>query len=125
MNDSHPPNKQHYYQQIWIQVHEIPYGTVATYGQIAKLVSIPEGVSNEDYQIYGPRWIGMAMAACPGDVPWHRVINSQGKISHPTEAAKQKRLLESEGIVFFNERIDLREHQWPGPGQHLTQGRLF
>ena len=125
MTDAQLPNKQSFYKQVWTQVLKIPNGKVATYGQIAKLVSAPDGVSNEDYRVYGPRWIGMAMAACPDDVPWQRVINSQGKISHPTEATKQLRLLQSEGVLFFNDRIDLREYQWPGPGEHMSQGRLF
>ena len=126
-NDIQPADKQSFYQQVWLQVHKIPAGVVATYGPIAKLIPTPAGTSDEDYQIYGPRWIGMAMAACPDDVPWQRVINSQGKISHQKNADKQKQLLQTEGVVFIDDRVNLREYQWRGPGQHEhhTQGRLF
>ncbi len=126
MNYLPPPNKQGYYEQVWTQVRLIPYGRVATYGQISKLLPQPDEISAEDYQMSGSRWVGLAMAACPDDVPWHRVVNSQGKISHP-EAAKQKKLLEEEDVFFSNEKLDLNEYQWrvPGQGNDPEQGRLF
>ncbi len=104
----------------------MPYGQVATYGQLARLVPQPEGVSDEDYKASGSRWAGQAMAASPNDVPWHRVVNSQGKISHPS-AAEQRRRLEAEGVVFTNDKLSLDEHQWhdPGSGERTTQGSLF
>ena len=126
MNYAPPPDKKHYYEQIWAQAREIPYGRVATYGQLTKLVPPPEGTSDEDYELFASRWAGLAMAACPDDVPWHRVVNAQGKISHP-QAIKQRERLEAEGIVFTNDKLSLAEHQWPGPGQpdKPTQGQLF
>ena len=122
-----PPNKQHYYEQVWALVRQIPRGRVATYGQITKMLPQPEGASEEDYQMSAARWVGMAMSACPGDVPWQRVINSQGKISFRAEAAKQKELLQAEGILFLKDRLDLQEYQWHGPEGCVepVQGRLF
>lgn len=126
MSEVQLPNKQLFYQQVWAQVQNIPTGKVATYGQIAKLVPVPEGINDMDYQMYGPRWAGLAIASCPDDVPWQRVINSQGKISHPSEAAKQKQLLQSEGVLFIKDKIDLREYQWLRPeNNNDKQGRLF
>ena len=60
------------YGRIYAVVHHIPPGQVATYGQIARMVGRCTA-----------RAVGYAMAAlpCDTDVPWHRVINSQGKIS--------------------------------------------
>ncbi len=126
MNYVHPPNRQQYYQQVWEQVYEIPVGKVATYGQIMKLLPQPEGVSEDDYKMSASRWVGLAMAACSDDVPWQRVVNSQGKISHP-EAAKQKKRLEEEGVLFLKDKLNLDEYQWRGPGQsdEPEQGRLF
>jgi len=126
MNYVHPPNKQLYYEQIWAQAREIPYGKVATYGQLTKMLPQPEGVSEADYKMSASRWAGLAMAACADDVPWHRVVNSQGKISHP-EAAKQVKRLQEEGVLFSNETLNLDEYQWRGPGQsdEPVQGRLF
>ena len=114
-------------------MRQVPAGRVATYGQIAKLIPRPEFVSAEDYLRASAQWVGLAMAACPDDVPWQRVINSQGKISPRAEASKQKQLLQSEGILFSYEKLDLREYQWQGPSQSdkpaqpekPAQGRLF
>ena len=93
-----PPNPQAYHEQVWNLVRQIPAGKVATYGQIAKLLPPPNGVEIETYAAFAPRWVGGAMAACPDDVPWQRVINSQGKISERAGAEKQRQLLETEGI---------------------------
>ncbi len=122
-----PPNKQIYFEQVWALVRQIPSGQVATYGQITKLLPQPENISEEDYKLSAARWVGLAMAACPNDVPWQRVINSQGKISHQSEAGKQKQLLQSEGVFFSNNKLNLHEYQWRGPGQSSEpmQGRLF
>jgi methylated-DNA-protein-cysteine methyltransferase-like protein len=111
---SSPPNPQAYYQQVWELVRQIPRGRVATYGQISLMIPPPMGVEIEAYKAFGPRWVGGAMAACPDDVPWQRVINSQGKISERPGAEKQRQLLEEEGIVFVKDRIDLKKYGWKG-----------
>jgi len=127
MNYVHPPNKTSYYKHVWSLVRQIPRGQVATYGQLTKMVPQPDGVSDDDYQTSAARWVGLAMAACSSDVPWHRVVNSQGKISHRTEGAKQKQLLGDEGVLFSKDKIDLNQYQWQGPGQSTAprQGQLF
>ncbi|MBK6795054.1 MAG: MGMT family protein [Anaerolineales bacterium] len=49
------------------------------------------------------------MANCPDDVPWQRVINSQGKISERPGAERQRPLLEAEGVVFDAKgKVDLK-----------------
>jgi methylated-DNA-protein-cysteine methyltransferase-like protein len=61
------------------------------------------------------------MAACPQDVPWQRVINSQGKVSlRPGGAAtNQRQLLESEGVIFDeHDRVDLNIYAWVGPSEN-------
>jgi methylated-DNA-protein-cysteine methyltransferase-like protein len=67
------------------------------------------------------------MAACPDDVPWQRVINSQGKISQRPGAERQRQLLETEGIPFVKDKVDLKLYQWHGPDQEdePRQARLF
>ena len=99
MNQASPPDKLLFYQQVWALVRQIPSGKVATYGQITTMISRPDEVSAEDYRLFASRWVGLAMASCPDDVPWQRVVNSQGKISHP-EAGKQIELLQQEGVFF-------------------------
>ena len=115
---SSPPDPQAYYRQVWDLVRQVPHGQVATYGQIAKMLPPPVGVEIEAYAAFGPRWVGGAMAACPDDVPWQRIINSQGKISpRPGGAQRQRLLLEEEGVVFdAKERIDLKKYGWKGLG---------
>lgn len=102
--------QQPIYQRICLMVQQIPPGRVATYGQIAALVGNCTA-----------RMVGYAMSALDSnnDVPWQRVVNSQGKISlrgdsNSTELQRQ-RLIE-EGIVFDGEqRINLRHYCWHGP----------
>ncbi len=111
---SSPPNPQEFNENVWKLVRQVPRGKVATYGQIALMLPPPPGVAFESYRSLGPRWVGSAMAACPDDVPWQRVINSQGKISERPGAEKQRKLLEEEGIVFVKDRIDLKKYGWGG-----------
>ncbi len=124
---SEPPNKRAYFEQVWQIARQIPEGRVATYGQLAKMVDPPTEIGPEDYKAYSPRWVGDAMAACPQDVPWHRVINSQGKISAKSHAVKQLRLLQQEGFVFDKDKLDLKKYQWgnPEPTREPEQTSLF
>lgn len=95
------------YSNIYDLVLQIPPGKVASYGQIAKMVG---GCT--------ARMVGFAMASTPegSKIPWHRVINSQGKISphgFGLGSAIQRQLLESEGIVFDqNGKIDFAKYGW-------------
>lgn len=125
---SSPPNPQAFNQQVWEIARRIPRGKVATYGQIAKMIPPPLGVEIEAYAAFAPRWVGGAMAACPDDVPWQRVINSQGKVSERAGAQKQRQLLEAEGILFdAKDRVDLKKYGWSGKNEsdEPQQGRLF
>lgn len=113
-----PPSIQVFNQRVWEMVRRIPPGKVATYGQIASWILPPEDIPFQRYRAFAPRWVGGAMAACPDDVPWHRVINSQGKISLRGSAGEnnQRFLLESEGVTFDErERVDLKRFGWHGP----------
>jgi len=114
---SSPPDPSAYKNRVWEIVRQIPQGQVATYGQVAALIPPPIGVEPKDYLAFGARWVGGAMAACPVDVPWQRVINSQGKISLPQGGGyeDQRQLLEEEGILFDERnRIDLSKYRWAG-----------
>lgn len=97
--------------RIWQVIAMIPEGKVSTYGDIAKHAGLAKAA----------RRVGMALRGLPEDtrIPWHRVINSQGRISLPEGSAsqyKQRERLESEGIVFkANKGVDLRKYRWvPG-----------
>ena len=112
-----PPDPMIFKHQVWEIVRRIPRGKVTTYGRIAAMIPPPGGMNPKDYQAFGARWVGGAMAACPEDVPWQRVINAQGKISlRPGEgSSRQRELLLEEGILFEkNGRINLDRFGWNG-----------
>jgi methylated-DNA-protein-cysteine methyltransferase-like protein len=95
------------YKLIWDIVREIPKGKIATYGEIARV----SGLLNQ------ARLIGYALHNLPprSKIPWHRVINSQGKISFPKNTGthrQQKKLLEKEGIVFTKDKVDFGKYGW-------------
>ena len=127
MRFSSPPNIQAFYAQVWELVRKIPRGKVASYGQLASMLPPPNGVKIEAYRAFGPRWVGGAMAACPDDVPWQRVVNSQGKISGRAGAETQRILLEEEGIIFVKDKIDLKKFGWHAlaADHDPTQKELF
>ncbi|MBK9005769.1 MAG: MGMT family protein [Anaerolineae bacterium] len=127
MRFASPPNQQAYYEQVWTLVRQIPRGKVASYGQIALMLPPPNGVEFEAYKAFGPRWVGGAMANCPDDVPWQRVINSQGKISERAGAERQRQRLEEEGIMFVKDKVDMKKYGWGGLDETDApkQGNLF
>jgi methylated-DNA-protein-cysteine methyltransferase-like protein len=87
-------------------VSRIPRGRVATYGQIARLA----GLAGQ------ARLVGYALHALPAtrSIPWHRVVNARGGIStRPPHDARQRRLLQQEGVRFnASGRIPLDSYQW-------------
>jgi methylated-DNA-protein-cysteine methyltransferase-like protein len=110
-----PPDRLSFNQRVWALVRQIPPGKVTTYGRIAEMIPPPEGVKPETYLAFGARWVGGAMARCPGDVPWQRVINAQGKISPREGAERQRQLLEAEGVQFDQRgRVNLKAYLWQG-----------
>lgn len=127
MRYTSPPNQQAYFDQVWHLVRQVPPGMVVTYGQIAQMIAPPEGVELDEYNAFSPRWVGNAMASCPHDVPWQRVINSQGKISQRPGAQRQRQLLEAEGVAFMKDKVDLSVYQWSGPDHEDVprQAKLF
>ena len=92
------------YQVFYSIIRQIPEGRVATYGQIATLAGLPGRA----------RQVGYAMHAITeeDDLPWQRVINAQGKISLRRGAELQRSILEAEGVVFDDQRVDLEVFQW-------------
>ncbi len=97
------------YEVIYTIVRQIPYGQVATYGQIADLANLPGRA----------RFVGYALfrIAPDSDIPWHRVINAKGEISEsPVRLGSdhlQRALLEAEGIQFSPQgKINLRQYRW-------------
>ncbi len=100
-------NNKSNFERIHDLVRRIPRGKVAAYGQIAHWLGWPRGA----------RTVGWALRALRAgtDVPWHRVINAQGRISLRGDDV-QRGLLEAEGVVFDKTgQIDMKTHAWKGP----------
>lgn len=108
-----PPDRDAFFAAVWDAVRGIPRGRVCPYGRVARLVGAPAGMDDAAFAAFGARWVGGAMAHCPDDVPWWRVVNAQGRISARPEAARQRERLEAEGVVFDRRgRIDLARFGW-------------
>jgi len=97
------------YPRIYALVRQVPPGRVTTYGRIARQVGCTA------------RTVGFAMAALPAghDVPWQRVINSQGKVSPRRDGdgnLMQRLLLEAERVRFDDRGCaDLDAFGWAFP----------
>ena len=119
----YPPDARSFFEIVWDIVQQIPVGKVSSYGQIASM--IPPGNDLEPVRMksLAPRWVGTAMRKTPRgrDIPWHRVINSQGAISFPAgspPADEQRRLLEMEDVQFDSRgRVDFSQVAWQGPDE--------
>jgi methylated-DNA-protein-cysteine methyltransferase-like protein len=84
-------------------VDEIPYGKVATYGQIAKISGFDKNA----------RLVGKVLGYSEyyGKFPCHRVVNSAGRCCPGW--LEQRSLLESENVMFKdNGNVDLKNYQW-------------
>ena len=96
-----------YREKVYEIVCKIPPARVMTYGQIAEILG--EG--------YTARTVGFVMhAASAENIPWQRVINSQGKCSTGKLLLPhniQQTILESEGVAFNeNGKCDLEKYRW-------------
>lgn len=96
-------------RSVWQVVQGIPRGHVLTYGEVARLAGMGRWA----------RRVSQAMRRAPRsmELPWHRVVNAQGRISFPEESdgfQRQKRRLEEEGVVFLNGKIDLEKFGYQG-----------
>jgi methylated-DNA-protein-cysteine methyltransferase-like protein len=124
MGFSSPPNPQVFQNIVWEIARQVPPGIVTTYGQIAAMIPPPGSMNLKDYEAFGARWVGGAMANCPDDVPWQRVINAQGRISQRPGAEKQRQLLEKEGVLFNDrDKVDFDLFGWNGPDLEWCKAR--
>lgn len=101
-----------YREQVWRIIHSIPQGKVTSYGEVAKLAGLPRGA----------RLIGRILGQLPAgsSLPWHRVVNAQGRISFPLGSEKhreQRERLLGDGVYFSsnkkgNDKIDWKLFGW-------------
>jgi methylated-DNA-protein-cysteine methyltransferase-like protein len=85
-------------RERWIleRVRATPPGFVRTYGDVSP---------------GAPRLAGAVLHACEDpDVPWHRIVRADGSLA---KGARQRALLEAEGVPFDGERVRMREVRLP------------
>lgn len=107
------PELERFRTRVRRLVARIPAGRVATYGQLSALAGHPRRA----------RFVGRVLRELPpgSDLPWHRVINAQGRISpragearwpgEPVER-RQSRLLRAEGVRLRGGVVDLARYGW-------------
>ena len=95
-----------FYKRAAFVCQSIPYGKVATYGQIALLCGKPKNA----------RQVGYALNKKLSNVPAHRVVNHQGYLSGALAFQTpdlQVQLLTAEGVqVGEDRRVDLKKYGW-------------
>ena len=97
----------HFSERVKQLIKQIPYGKVATYGQIAAYAGNPRAARQVAWLLHS--------SSRKHKLPWHRVINSKGRISLPPNRGYgiQKKLLEQEGIIFEeDDSLNLDNYLW-------------
>lgn len=105
-----------FYKQVYALVRRVPRGRVTSYGRVAAMLGRPNAARAVGYALHALR---DKRPGSPFDeIPWQRVINSQGRISLPNMdggADRQAELLRAEGVVVSEDlRVDLRLYLWEG-----------
>jgi O-6-methylguanine DNA methyltransferase len=83
-------------------VERIPRGMVMSYGDVAEFVGAGSA-----------RAVGTVMSRHGAEVPWHRVVHSDGTCAtHKSD--RQLDLLRAEGAPVTRDRVDMRHARWDG-----------
>lgn len=98
------------FDRIYEVVKQIPYGQVATYGQVAAIAG-------------NKRWarvVGYALHVNPDPdkIPCYRVVNKEGKVSEAFAfggSNQQIELLMAEGVELANGYVNMKKYQWERP----------
>lgn len=104
MSDSLEPSRE---QRIWQVVNAIPPGKVVSYGQVAEMAGLGRQA----------RFVGRALGMLPPDhnLPWFRVIRSNGQIAFPTDSEafnRQIELLTQDGVEVVNGKVSMASFRW-------------
>jgi methylated-DNA-protein-cysteine methyltransferase-like protein len=83
--------------KVLARVRDTPPGFVRAYGDVSP---------------GAPRFAGTVLSACDDpSVPWHRIVRADGSLA---KGARQRALLEAEGVPFRGDRVDMRVARLPG-----------
>lgn len=92
-------------EAVYALVAQIPPGKVMSYGQIAALCGHPGAA----------RVVGQIAHFGPSDLPWQRIVNASGGLAAsfwPDGRTGQARMLESEGVILKNDKVNMQECVW-------------
>jgi methylated-DNA-protein-cysteine methyltransferase-like protein len=93
--------------QILRRLHAVPAGFVTTYGDLSPAA---------------PRHAGRVLAECHDpSVPWQRVVRADGSLA---KGARQRRLLEAEGVPFRGPRVEIGVVRVPAEALDELVGRV-
>src|SRR3954452_21967640 len=82
--------------RVLARIRATPPGFVRAYGDVSP---------------GAPRFAGAVLSECDDpSVPWHRIVRADGSLA---KGARQRRLLEAEGVPFNGERVDMRAARLP------------
>jgi len=95
---------QEYVEEVLSLVERIPEGCVMSYGAIADALAEKSGRNSA-------RQVGTIMARHGGGVPWHRVVNSVGRMPPGHEQEARQRLL-ADGVPLRGEHVDMSRAAW-------------
>lgn len=98
---------QDFFHRVFEVVRRIPSGKVTTYGAIGNYLGLKSSA----------RMVGWAVNSLKYEMnyPCHRVVNRNGVLTgkmHFASPTQMRELLESEGIEFIEERVDMKKHFW-------------
>jgi alkylated DNA nucleotide flippase Atl1 len=87
-------------EEVRAIVAAIPPGKVLAYGDVAELAGLRS-----------PRLVGRILAEDGADLPWHRVLRSNGTVADHLRHDQLERL-RAEGVLADGGRVDMRRYRW-------------
>ncbi len=109
-------NKDDFYRRVYRVVRRIPTGKVTTYGAIAEQIGARSSSRMVGYALHG--------VAGDMDIPCHRVVNRNGELTgkmHFATPTLMRDLLESEGVTFRGDAVDMKLHFWQPKARRKQQ----
>lgn len=114
--------ERNFYEQVYAVLRRIPVGKVTSYGRVAQMLGRPNAARAVGYALSALK--DQQPEAEQSEIPWHRVVNSKGRISiknREFSARQQAELLRAEGIPVTEElKIEAFE-EWLWEGLHWVE----
>jgi methylated-DNA-protein-cysteine methyltransferase-like protein len=92
-------------KEVYQVIASVPSGNVVSYSQVAVLCGHPGAA----------RVVGQIAHFGPPDLPWHRLVHADGKMANgyvPGGPTMQMSRLTEEGVVFHNEKVQMKDFLW-------------